>query len=344
MSSKARIGEVPKSGTMMNALVMVKPGILDYRQIALQAPRGDDVIVRVAACGICGSDMHRWHGHSPAPSVMGHEAAGWIESGPRAGERVVINPTVSCMRCDFCLSGRHHLCRQRQNIGLEPRWGAFADFLYVPERNLIPVPDHLDLAIAALCEPVAVAYHGVELGSSLLSKPLAAARALVLGGGAIGLLSALILAMRGVKCVLLAEPNPLRRATAQKSGIANTYAPGEANEPEAGSIDLVIDAVGAVSTRAASSRLVKAGGAIVHLGLLPGSEGLDVRRITLDEIVFCGSFAYTPGDFLESLRILADERLGALSWVESRPMSVGAQAFLDIDADRAVSAKIVLRN
>src|SRR5207253_2651436 len=145
-----------------------------------------------------------------------------------------------------------------------------------------------------------------------LRRPLSAARCVVLGGGAIGLGSALVLAMQGAREIAIAEPNAARRRTAAQAGDFRAYAPGGPEEPADATIDLVIDAVGAAATRAAASRLVRPGGVIVHAGLLPGSEGLDIRKLTLQEIVFAGTYCYTPGDFRETLAAIASGRLGAL--------------------------------
>ena len=123
----------------------------------------------------------------------------------------------------------------------------------------------------------------------------------------------------------------------------DSYAPGETGTPADSSVDLVIDAVGAVPTRVAACRMVKPGGVIVHIGLLPGAEGLDIRKITLPEITVVGYYCYTPVDFRETVAALAAGRFGALHWMEERPLSAGAAAFRDIDEGRTPAAKIVLR-
>jgi L-iditol 2-dehydrogenase len=290
--------------------------------------------------------MHAYHGHDtrrPPPLVLGHEAAGRIVSGPNAGERVAVNPMVTCGACDWCLDGRVHLCPSRQLISMPPRPGAFAELVRVPERNLVPVPDRLDAAKAALTEPLAVSYHAVNHGVRHLGRPLSAARCAVLGAGAIGLGCALVLAMQGAREISIADTNEARRRTAARAGPFRCYAPGQTDEPAESSIDLVVDAVATTSTRAAACRLVKPGGVIVHAGLLLGSDGLDVRKITLQEVVFTGTYCYTPLEFRETLDAIASGRLGALDWFEERPLADGPQAFRDIDAGAVGAAKIVLR-
>jgi threonine dehydrogenase-like Zn-dependent dehydrogenase len=121
------------------------------------------------------------------------------------------------------------------------------------------------------------------------------------------------------------------------------YDPTGSDVPAPASADLVIDCVGAVATRRDAFRLVKPGGTIVHVGLLPGVDGVDVRRMTLQEITFVGSYCYTAVDYREVVAGLATGRFGALDWFEERPLADGARAFADIDGGRTDMAKIVLR-
>src|SRR6202012_2782847 len=117
--------------------------------------------------------------------------------------------------------------------------------------------------------------------------------------------------------------NGARRNPAARPGVSRCYAPGSAAEPAESSVDFVIDAVGAVPTRVAASRLIRPGGVIVHVGLLPGSDGLDVRKVTLQEVVFTGPYCYTPLEFRDTLHAIADGRLGSLDWFEERPLAAG---------------------
>jgi len=330
----------------MKALVYTAPFAVVFRDEPEPAPSNDVVLVKVEAVGICGSDMHAYHGRDtrrPAPLILGHEAAGVVASGARAGERVAINPLVVDPECPFVLRGAPHLSPTRQLVSM-PAWpGAFAQFVGVPVSNLVAIPGHVSSVHAALAEPLAVSYHAVNHGARLLARPLSAARCVVLGAGAIGLSAALVLAMQGAGTIQIGEPNAQRRATAARSGPFTCYAPGGAHEPAENGADLVIDAVGADETRAAASRMIAPGGVIVHAGLLPGHEGLDIRKLTLQEVIFTGTYCYTPTDFRETVSALAAGRLGDLSWLEERPLAEGARAFADIDANAVAAAKIVLR-
>ena len=330
----------------MKALVYTGPNTVAYRSEPDPVPLPGEVLVKVDAVGICGSDMHAYHGFDerrPAPLILGHEASGVVLTGANAGQRVTINPLVTCGTCDLCLGGRSHLCRSRQIISMMPRPGAFAEIVRIPEQNTVEIPAGFDTIKAALAEPVAVSYHAVNNGLRALHRPISQATCVVIGGGAIGLAAALVLAMHGAHAITVADPNAARRKTVERSGPFKTYAGGTAQVPADVSADLVIDAVGADATRADACRLVKPGGVIVHIGLLPGSAGVDVRKLTLQELTFVGAYCYTMVDFRDSVAALATGRLGDLSWFEERPLADGATAFRDIDNGRTGAAKIILR-
>ena len=329
----------------MKALVYTGAEALEYRDVPDPVPREGEVLVRVAAVGICGSDMHAYLGHDerrPAPLILGHEAAGVVVDGEDAGKRVTINPLVTCGECRDCASGRTNLCAHRQIISMLPREGAFAQFVSMPERNLVAVPDHVELEDAALAEPIACGWHAVRLGQAALGAPLGGLQCLVLGGGGVGVGAALSLAAFGADAIRIVEPNAARRAKLNEIGSFRAVASGGSEVPVPGSVDLVIDAVGLAATRAQACELARPGGVIVHIGLGERTGGLDVRRMTLQEILFIGTYTYTDDDFKSTAQAMFDGRLGALDWTELRALADGAQAFADIRSGRAAAPKLVL--
>ncbi|MBM3536953.1 MAG: zinc-binding dehydrogenase [Alphaproteobacteria bacterium] len=330
----------------MKAAVYVAPHKVVVREEPDPLPAAGEAVVAVEAVGICGSDMHAYHGFDsrrPPPLILGHEAAGRIVDGPRAGERVAINPLVIDPECPSARDGLPHLSPTRQILSIAPRSGAFAEYVRVPERNLLPIPDRLSTRQAALAEPIAVAWHGIRLGLERLRRPLAASSVVVLGAGAVGLPSALLARHFGAADVRIGDMNPLRRANAERTSGIKTYAPDASDRPADNSVDLVVDAVGAAQTRADACRMIRPGGVIVHIGLLPGSDGLDIRKITLQEITFTGSYCYTPEDFAQTLAAMASGALGPLDWFEERPLAEAQQAFEDIDRGAVAAPKILLR-
>ncbi|WP_299147769.1 alcohol dehydrogenase catalytic domain-containing protein [uncultured Tateyamaria sp.] len=322
----------------MKALVYQGVETLGYVDVADAVAAPGQELVRVMASGICGSDMHAYLGHDarrPAPLILGHEAAGVIEGGARNGERVTINPLVNCGTCPACRSGRENLCPERMIISMPPREGAFAQFVAMRPDNLVTVPDGIDLDKAALAEPLAVSWHAARLGLETL-HPGATGRALVLGGGAIGLAASLALKAQGLVDVTIAEPNAARRDFLTNCCGENAVPAGE------GAYGLVIDAVGYAATRSTASALCEPGGVILHIGLGEDLGGLDIRRMTLQEITFIGTYTYTAQDFRDTAAAIFDGRLGALDWTEKRDLSQGAKAFADLRAGRVAAPKIVL--
>ncbi len=327
----------------MKALVYTGVKTLSYQAAEPPTVTGGSSLIEVEAVGICGSDMHAWAGHDerrPAPLILGHEAAGTVRGGPRDGQRVTVNPLVSCGDCEWCDRGQDNLCPDRQIISMPPRAGAFAEQLAMPDQNLVVVPGHVPIEKAALAEPLACGWHAVDRAIGSLQQEAVRARALVLGGGAIGLGAALCLRARGVASVTVAETNPLRHPAVSAEGF-DVVDPREADLDNA--FQIVIDGVGYAATRETACRAVRPGGVIAHIGLGQAADGLDVRRMTLQEITFIGTYTYSAQDFVNTCTALFAGELGSLEWPEQRPLADGAQAFADIASGVVAAPKIVLR-
>lgn len=324
----------------MKALIYTGKMQMAYGEAAEPQLAPGEALIAVEAVGICGSDMHAWHGHDerrPAPLILGHEAAGRVIGGAWEGKRVTVNPLVTNDQSPASLEGRENLDPDRQIISMPPREGAFAERLVMPVGNLVEVPDHVDIRHAALAEPLAVCWRAAKHGQRVLYGELNDARCLVQGGGAIGLGSALSLRALGARGVAVVEPNPLRHAALQREGF-EVLSPDAAQGP----YDLIIDAVGYTATRAAACAAIKPGGVIVHVGLGDADGGIDTRRLTLQEITFLGSYCYTKQDFKETAQGIFEGRFGDLSWAEDRALADGAQAFQDIHDGTVAAPKIIL--
>lgn len=326
----------------MKALVYTAPEAMAYRDMPDPVAPPDHHLIRIDSVGICGSDMHAYLGHDdrrPAPLILGHEGAGTLVGGPQDGRRVTINPLVTCGTCPSCVAGRDNLCATRQIISMPPREGAFAQYVAMPDRNLVDVPETMTLEKAALAEPIAVSWHAMRLGLEAAPEDLRQT-ALVIGGGAIGVAAAISLKAMGVEAVTLVDPNPIRRAYLAQQANYDVCAPDDVRGLSFG---LVVDAVGYDGTRAAASAAAHPGGVIVHIGLGGGAAGLDIRRMTLQEITFIGTYTYTAQDFRDTCAAMFDGRLGALDWTETRPLSEGARAFDDLREGRIAAPKIILK-
>ena len=322
----------------MKALVYTGKEGMEYRDFADPVAKSGEQVVRVEKVGICGSDMHAYHGHDPRrvpPLILGHEAAGVIVGGPKDGQRVTVNPLTTCGTCQACQAGRPNICQSRMLLSIPPREGAFAEMVAVAEDNLVEVPEDVPFEKAALAEPMAVSWHSAKLGIEAL-HPSMDRRALVLGGGAIGLTGALCLRAMGITDITIVEPTQSRREYLEKTCGEKAVAKAEGLYP------LVFDAVGYAATREVASELAEPGGVIVHVGLGDGAGGLDIRRMTLQEITFIGTYCYTPQDFREAAEAIFDGRLGPLDWVEHRALSDGAEAFADLHNHKVAAPKIIL--
>ena len=329
----------------MKALVYTDTLEMQYRDEPDPVPGPGEALIKIEAAGICGSDMHAYHGHDARripPLILGHEAVGVVQNGAQQGTRVVLNPLMTCGYCDHCQGGRPNLCAERELIGMR-RAGAFAQHIVIPERNLLDMPQDMDPVIASLVEPAATSLHAVNLAAKVLHRPLSECRALVLGGGSIGAFAALMLKSKGCMDVCLGDTNPLRRSTADKLDCCTVYDPLGEDLPEENSFDLVVDAVGSGRTRSASCSFVRSGGVISHVGLQDNEPGLDTRRITLEEITFLGNYTYSVVDLRAAIQALHSGALGTLEWVEIRPLSDGAAAFREIHEGKTAAPKIVLR-
>ncbi len=332
----------------MKALVYTQPNEVQLHDRPDPTLEAGEVVLRIDAAGICGSDMHAYHGHDPRRKpglVLGHEfaatvlqsaAPGWL-----AGQRVTGNPLITCGRCDYCLQGRDNLCSHRTMVGMT-RPGAFAQQMSIPAQCLIALPDSLSTVAAALTEPAATALHAINLSMRSLVRPLPECRVLVLGGGAIGMLAALLLRHYGVDDLTVAEVNPLRRTSLETHARCATYDP-RAGGPGENGFEYVIDAVGSVVTRQTALAAVKPGGVVMHIGLQDWASEIDMRKLTLAEITLLGTYTYSQADLRATVAALARGAFGDLSWVQTRPLSEGPEAFADLHAGRTAAAKVVLQ-
>lgn len=331
----------------MKALVYTANNEVTYRDEPEPAPDADSVVLKIDAVGICGSDMHAYHGHDPRrvpPMILGHEFAGTIIAGEGSGKRVTGNPIVACGVCDYCHEGRNNLCSNRTMIGMQLP-GAFAQQMAIPVSAIVDIPQDMDARTAALTEPAATALHALNLSMRAMHRPLQEGRTLVIGGGAIGMLCAILLKRYGCREVHVAETNPLRRTAIEKHTGCAAFDPREAGAkgPAASSTHFVIDAVGSVHTRKAALEAVRPGGTITHIGLQDWASEIDMRKLTLAEITLLGTYTYSTADLRATVAALHGGAFGDLAWVEERPLAAGARAFDDLDKGKTAAAKIVLR-
>ena len=331
----------------MKALVYTQPGEMQLLDRPLPELTGGEVVLKIEAVGICGSDMHAWHGHDPRRQpglVLGHEFVGHVAHsaapGFELGSRWTGNPLITCGVCDYCVQGRNNLCSKRTMVGMT-RPGAYAEYMSIPAASLVAMPQDMPPTAAALTEPAATAWHAINLSMRVLARPLHECRVLIIGGGAIGMLAALLLKHLGVQRLTVTELNPLRRQTLQTAVGCNAIDPRQQPLAES-SFDYVMDAVGSKITRQQAFASIAPGGVIMHIGLQDWASEIDMRKLTLAEITLLGTYTYTTADLRATVDALHRGVFGDLAWVEERTLAQGPQAFVDLDQGNSASAKIVL--
>ena len=332
----------------MHALVYTGTQKLVYREEKNPKIVNGESIVKVSASGICGSDMHAYHGKDNRripPLILGHEISGTISKGKFAGKKVILNPLITCGKCDYCKHGMEHLCGKRIILGMNKpieRQGGFAEYVSIPDQNIYELPKTLAMKEAPIAEPTAVALHAVELGEKKLSKSLSKSKVLIIGGGAIGLLSGLILSkIKNCDKIIIVDPNEKRLMECSK------YLDADIKKPDSKDLindtfDIVFDTVGMEVTRQQAIKVVKAGGVIIHIGLTEPSGHFDFRKATLQEITFIGTYCYTNKDFEKTINILANKKIGSLDWIEYRELKDGSSAFKQIHNGSCSAPKIIL--
>ena len=332
----------------MKALVYTGTQKLVYREEKNPTEVEGESILKVYASGICGSDMHAYHGKDDRripPLILGHEISGTIEKGNDVGKKVVLNPLITCGLCNYCKNGKEHLCSKRIILGMNrpiERQGGFAEYVSIPDKNIYELPKNLSIKEAPIAEPCAVALHAVELGEKELTNTINNNKVLIIGAGAIGLLCGLILSkIKKCKNIVIVDPNDKRLGVSLKYLDAEGFKPDSKNI-NSNDFDIVFDTVGMEITRQQAIKCIKPGGIIIHIGLTQPSGIFDFRKTTLQEITFIGTYCYTNKDFEKTLNILNNKEIGSLDWIEYRELKQGSSAFKEIHDGKCTSPKIIL--
>ena len=332
----------------MQALVYTGTNKIDFRQEKDPIAKPGETLIKVKASGICGSDMHAYHGNDERripPLILGHEVSGTSLDGKYKDKDVVINPLISCEKCDYCNNQREHLCPERTMIGMSTpikREGGLAELVSVPEKNIFEVPKKLSIKEAALAEPAAVALHAVLLAEQNLKKPLSECKILIQGAGAIGLLCGLVLNKEKKSTnIIMSDPNKKRLDECAKYLKANFVSPNDKSIKE-NNFDLILESVGLEVTRHQAIKSIAPGGTIVHIGLTQPSGTFNFKKLTIQEITLVGTYCYTNIDFQKTLKMLTEKKLGDLGWIEYRDLKKGSEAFNEIHNGSCVAPKIIL--
>jgi len=345
----------------MQALQLTEYRKLQLVDLPVPSPAADEVLIQVAACGICGSDVHGFDGSTGRripPLVMGHEAAGVIVAVGTAvhtyaiGERVTFDSTISCGSCRFCKEGAVNLCDRREVLGVScgdyRRNGAFAEYVAVPARIVYRLPDSLSFADAAMIEAVSVALHAVGL-----TAPEKDSSALVVGAGMIGLLILQSLRVAGCGDIFVTDIDVGRLQLAKKLGATETVIAGAASTSDeiaakvrertgGHGVDVVLEAVGTAATVRTAIASARKNATVTLVGNLAPEVPLPLQIVVTRQLRLQGSCA-SAGEYPQAIELMANKKIDVAPMLSAiAPLAEGPSWFERLYAHEANLMKVVL--
>jgi L-iditol 2-dehydrogenase len=341
----------------MQSLLLTEYKKLEVVDMPRPEPAADEVLLRVEACGICGSDVHGYDGSSGRripPIVMGHEAAGTVAAVGGAvtewkpGDRVTFHSTLFCGACDYCKRGQLNLCDHRSLVGVSipefRRDGAYAEYIAVPARAVYRLPDSLGFPEAAMLEAVSVALHAVKV-----TELEGGETALVIGAGMIGLLTLQALRVAGVSRILIADIDETRLEQARRLGVdAALRLTGAALVEEVQrltggrGVDAVLEAVGRNETVNAGIDALRKGGTITLIGNIQPEVTLPLQKVVTREIRLQGTAAIAD-EYPQAIELVAGGRIQVKPMISAvAPLAEGPEWFRRLYAHEPGLMKVVL--
>jgi threonine dehydrogenase-like Zn-dependent dehydrogenase len=321
----------------MKALVYTAPHKVEKQIHPDPLPKADEVVVRVRAAGVCGSDLLGFLGKSKKrvpPLILGHEIGGEVASlgssvtDLRIGQRVAIMPLITCGACSHCRRGRNSVCEKRVLLGMNVA-GGFAEYTVAPRACIYPVPEGMDFLSASMVECLATP---VNLFENHVRGPIESVA--VFGAGTQGILALQMAKVRGATRIFTVDVQEARLAVVERLGARPIHA--KKSDPVAAILeatgglgcDVVVDAAGYSLSRQQGLRVVGRGGVLGLVGLSEPSTEFDVMDIINRELEIHGIYGYAPADFRKALDLVASNRVDVRSWVKEFPLEDG-QRILD---------------
>ena len=315
--------------------VVVTPDGVTVAEVATPAPGPGEALVRMTVAGICGSDVHAWHGRHPfvtLPYAAGHEASGVVAGGDLpVGTRVTVEPFLPCWDCKNCRTGRQNICANLTFFGCVHDQGGMAEYFTIDVRRLHVVPDGLDWPTAALIEPLSTPVHARRLAGDLSGAAVA-----ILGAGTIGLLMQRVASFHGAGRIVMTARSQANRDRALAFGadaVVDASAPDAADRVRAElgeTADVVFDCVAEQATMTQALACVNKGGTVVVVGVPPGEVTVPLHTIQDSQIRIQGSATYLPEDYTEAMSLLAAGVVSAADFVTAtHPLAAAAEGFRD---------------
>ncbi|KLU59077.1 sorbitol dehydrogenase [Peptococcaceae bacterium CEB3] len=339
-------------GQQMMVADLVSDAKIELETIPVPELNDDEVLVSVHTCGICGSDMHAYHGKHPYvafPIIMGHEFSGIVvATGSQKydnlkEQRIVVEPSIVCGDCYNCRHGRYNICQRLAVLGCQTS-GAFAEYIKVPGTQVIVLPDSVSFAEAAMVEPLAVGVHAARR-----ARLQSGDRVVVLGAGTIGLLTAASAAQLGAE-VLIVDMFPAKLEVAKKLKIQHTI--NLAEQDLAATVtevfgdegpDVWFECVGIEKTIHGAITLARNGTKIIVVGVFGQTIQVDMGLVQTKELELLGSLMYTRGDFDTALDFIRTKNIDVSKLISAvYPVSKLSEAFKAIEANRGTSLKTLI--
>lgn len=338
---------------MMLQQVMTAPGIIEFREVPVPEPGEDQVLIKIMKIGICGSDIHVYHGEHPFtsyPVTQGHEVSGEIAKvgsrvqGFEVGQKVTIQPQVVCGECYPCRHGKYNLCEELKVMGFQTT-GVASRYFAVDAARVTPLPEEMSFDEGAMIEPLAVAVHAVRRAGDVRG-----ARIAVLGAGPIGILVAQTAKGLGAESVMITDISDLRLEKAKECGVDYCVNTKEKDFAEAmvenfgpDKADVIYDCAGNNITMGQAIKYARKGSTIILVAVFAGEAKIDLAVLNDHELDLNTSMMYRNEDYIDAIRLVNEQK------VKLQPLISGHFAFLDylkayqyIDENRESTMKVII--
>ena len=342
-----------KATDKMKQAIMLAPGQIEFAEVERPTPHPDEVLIEVRRIGVCGSDIHVYHGlhpYTPYPVVQGHEVSGVVAEtgsavrGFAAGDPVVFMPQVVCGECYPCRHGMEHICDHLKVMGFQTN-GAAQQFFAVPASKVLKLSASVSLDHAAMVEPIAVAVHALSRYGDVAGK-----KVIVLGAGTIGNLVAQTAQAFGAAQVLITDISDYKLDMAKTCGIHRTVNPARSDLPEAireafgpDKADVILECVGAEHTIGQAIDVARKGSTIVVVGVYGKQPSVNLGLVQDRELTLTGTLMYQKRDYESAIQLVEQKRLQLGSLITQRfPFSAYPAAYQAIEDSQGKTLKVMI--
>ena len=338
---------------MMLQQVMTAPGEIEFREVPVPEPEENQVLVKIRKIGVCGSDIHVYHGEHPFtsyPVTQGHEVSGEIEKlgsgvkGWKVGQKVTIQPQVVCGKCYPCRHGKYNLCEELKVMGFQTT-GVASDYFAVDAAKVTPLPEEMSFDEGAMIEPLAVAVHAVKRAGNVEGAKIA-----VLGAGPIGILVAQTAKGLGAESVMITDVSDLRLEKAKECGAdfcINTKMKnfGEAMVENFGpdKADVIYDCAGNNITMGQAIQYARKGSTIILVAVFAGTAQIDLAVLNDHELDLNTSMMYRNEDYLDAIRLVKEKKVVLVPLISKHfAFRDYLEAYRYIDENRESTMKVII--